>query len=112
MAAFIALPNQLSAQDPHYVAPLNIEREQTFSPTGSLFMKRAEVKFWLARQGGRAVGRISAQIDPLDTQGAALGIGQFGCIAAIDDAAVFGALLSTAEQFLKARGRTVSRGPF
>ena len=112
LSEFIALPKRLLTDDPHWIAPLDLERRQVYSPGGSVFMRRAEVKLWIARRGGRTVGRISAQIDPLDAAGLTEGAGQFGSLAAIDDADVFSALLETAEGFLKERGKRMARGPF
>jgi hypothetical protein len=106
---FIRLPQSLLAADPNFVIPLMSERRDALTPKGNPFFGHAEAAFWLARQDGRDVGRISAQRDQLieDKQ-----IGQFGLLAAIDDAAVVEALLATAEGWLRARGTTRVQGPF
>jgi hypothetical protein len=67
---------------------------------------------WLAVRGGRDVGRISAQIDHLATQAEGQKTGNFGMIAAEDDAAIFTLLFRTAEDWLRARGCTNALGPF
>lgn len=105
---FIRLPAQLHKNDPLYVAPLEMERNESLSPKHNPYFQHAEVQFWLAVQGGRDVGRISAQVDTLATKGT----GHFGLIDAIDDAEVFSALFETAESWLKARGCTLVQGPF
>lgn len=112
LARFIRLPMDLNKDDPNWIAPLISEREAAFTPTTNPFFAHAEVAFWIASRGGRDVGRISAQIDalaPADPNGPA---GHFGLIAAQDDPEVFALLFKTAEDWLKARGRTRALGPF
>ncbi|MGA0530461.1 dATP pyrophosphohydrolase [Hansschlegelia sp. KR7-227] len=107
METFIALPNGLHRNDPHYVAPLKLERRQALSPKSNPLFNHIEARFFLAYRGGKPVGRISAQADPR------LGpIGQFGLIAAEDDAAVFHALFGAAESWLRAQGKREVQGPF
>jgi hypothetical protein len=114
---FIRVPFAVHKDDKAWTAPLLMEREEAFSPKTNPFMRRAEVRFWLARREGRDVGRISAQIDPLGQQVAAQRgeerqVGQFGCLSAEDDPEVFTALLRTAEDFLRSRGVAHVQGPF
>ena len=109
---FIRLPNRLNAADPHYVAPLLMERRQALSPKTNPYFDHAEARFWLARRDGRDVGRISAQIDRLaPPEPGQPPTGHFGLIAAEDDAAVFAALLRTAEAWLRERGCGRALGP-
>ena len=109
---FIRVPFAVHDSDAAWVPPLLLEREQAFSPKDNEFLRRAEVRFWLARRDGRDVGRISAQIDPLARQGTDGAVGHFGCLSAIDDPEVFAALLGTAEGFLRDRGISRACGPF
>ncbi len=109
---FIRLPMRLSARDPHYVAPLMFERREALSRKVNPFFQHADAQFWLAVDGGRDVGRISAQIDHLAKTDPAAPAGYFGMIAAEDDPAVFAALFRTAEDWLRARGRAQALGPF
>lgn len=108
---FIRLPNRLNAGDPHYIAPLLAERRQALSSKSNPFFDHAEVGLWLARRGGRDVGRISAQIDRLAPQDAGPRTGHFGMIAAEDDPEVFAALFRTAEDWLRTRGCGRALGP-
>ncbi len=108
---FILLPERLHADDPHYIAPLHMEREEALTDKNPFF-GHAEVQFWLAVRGGRDVGRISAQIDALALTIRPEAPGQFGMIAAEDDPAIFTALLDTAAAWLRARGKTRMEGPF
>jgi hypothetical protein len=106
---FIRLPAKLHANDPSFVPPLTMERQDALSPKKNPFFAHAETQLWLAVRNGRDVGRISAQIDKLlkDPD-----IGHFGMICAEDDDAVFAALFDTAEDWLRSRGKTHILGPF
>ena len=109
---FIRVPFAVHQDDRAWVPPLLMEREQAFSAKDNEFVRRSQVRFWLARRGGRDVGRISAQIDPLEQHSGADPIGHFGCLSAGDDPEVFAALLATAEQFLGDQGIRHVNGPF
>jgi hypothetical protein len=106
---FIKLPLRLYAGDPAFVAPLVLERQEALSPAKNPYFQHAEAQFWLARRGGRDVGRISAQIDRLVTDP---DVGHFGMIVAEDDGAVFAALFAAAENWLRSRGKLRVMGPF
>jgi hypothetical protein len=106
---FIQLPARLFAADPQFVPPLVMERRDALSPKKNPYFEHAEAQFWLARRDGRDVGRISAQVDALAPEADA---GHFGMLAAEDDAALHAALVKTAEDWLRARGKTRVLGPF
>ncbi len=82
-----------------------------FSPRNA-FYQHAQVRLWVAYRDGRPVGRISAQIDDLRRERYADATGHFGALEAIDDPAVFGALLGAAEEWLRAFGMRRVIGPF
>lgn len=109
---FVEVPYTVHRGDPNWVPPLRLERMQAFSPKHNEFMRRAEVGLFIAQQDGRDVGRISAQLDPLLKAAGYNETGHFGCLCAMDDAAVFDALLKTAEDFLRQRGVRQVLGPF
>ncbi len=104
---FVRLPGLLSRGDPAYIAPLHDEQRKILSPRHNTYFQNAEASYWLARRGGRDVGRISAQQDRrLPDEG------HFGMIAAEDDPAVFAALLECAENWHRARGTPRVVGPY
>ena len=109
---FIRVPFAVHEHDEAWTPPLLMEREEAFSPKTNPFLRRAEVRFWLARRDGRDVGRITAQIDPLAQRDGEGRVGHFGCLSVEDDAEAFAALLRTAEDFLKGRDVTHVQGPF
>lgn len=108
---FLAVPARIYADDPHWIAPLNFEQKQRFSPKRPFF-DHARWEAWVAWRGGEPVGRISAQIDELHLQRYQDATGYFGMIEAIDDADVFAALFKAAEDWLRERGIQRVRGPY
>jgi len=108
---FIRVPMRLGESDPTFIAPLMFERREALSPKVNPFFQHADWQFWLAVRDGRDVGRISAQIDHLATTDPNTPAGFFGLISAEDDPEIFKALLTTAEGWLRARGRAQVLGP-
>ena len=109
--AFVDLAYRLNADDPNWVPPLRDEVNGLITPGKNPWFEHAEAALFLAERDGRVVGRISAQVDRLVLEHMGAGIGQWGMFEG-EDAAVFGALIAAAEDWLKARGMTRSMGPF
>ena len=65
LKAFIDLPWRLYANDPNWVPPLKAEVKELLTPGKNPFFGHAEAQYFLARRGGKVVGRISAHIDHL-----------------------------------------------
>ena len=112
LKVFIDLPNQIYSGQPGYVAPLNVERDETLNPKKNAYYQHADGQYWLAFREGRPVGRISAQVDRLHLERHGDQAGHFGLLDAEDDPAVFDGLLTTAEAWLSERGSARIRGPF
>ena len=108
---FHRLPYGLYKDDPNWVAPLLLERKLHFEAAHNPFFQHAKAAFWLALRDGVPVGRITAQIDALHLAQHNDATGHFGFIEAIDDPAVFEALLGTAESWLASEGMRRSVGP-
>jgi hypothetical protein len=108
---FIRVPWSIYANDPLWVPPLVLERQQHLSPRNPYF-QHARLKAWVAVRNGEEVGRISAQIDELHQARYGDTTGFFGLLEAIDDEAVFAALVDTAANWLREQGMTRIRGPF
>lgn len=109
--AFHRLPHELYKNDPNWVAPLLLERKFHFKPQHNAFFQHAKGQFWLALKDGKAVGRITAQIDALHLKQHNDASGHFGFLESIDDAGVFEALLSTGEEWLRREGMKRVLGP-
>lgn len=108
---FILLPERLQKDDPAYIAPLHMEREEALGPKNPFF-GHAIAQFWLAVHNGRDVGRISAQIDTLAQSLRPDAPGMFGMLAAENNSEVIAALLETAANWLRERGMKQMQGPF
>jgi hypothetical protein len=109
---FIRLPWRIYQDDPCWIPPLLAERRQHLDPRRNPFFRHADTAGWLAVIDGRPAGRISAQIDHLHQERYGDGAGFFGHLEAIDDPAVFAALLDTVGDWLRERGMQSVRGPF
>ncbi|MBU6298047.1 MAG: N-acetyltransferase [Alphaproteobacteria bacterium] len=109
--AFHHLPYLLYKDDPNWVAPLLLERKMHFDKSHNPFFQHAKAAFWLAYRDGVPVGRITAQIDELHLAQHNDATGHFGFIEAIDNSAVFEALLDTAESWLQSQGMRRCVGP-
>lgn len=108
---FLRLPERLYADDPAWVPPLHLEQRQRVFHNHPLF-EHSEVRAWVAYRGERPVGRITAQLDRLQPPVEGETLGYFGMLEAEDDAAVFAALLETAQEWLRSRGAARIRGPY
>ncbi len=71
----------------------------------------ARPQYFLAWRDGRAVGRITAQVDHVLNEFQDNRWGLFGFFECEDDPAAAKALLDAAEQWLRARGRDRMVGP-
>lgn len=108
---FLALPHRIYASDSAWVAPLDYEQRERFSPHNHFF-QHARWRGWVAFKEGRPVGRITAQVDELHLQEHGDRVGYFGMLEADDDPAVFSALFAAAEDWLRSEGMQCIRGPF
>jgi len=108
---FIRLPWSLYANDPMWVPPLLLERRMHLSPKNPYF-EHAKFCSWVTYRDGKAVGRISAQIDRLHIDRYQDATGFFGMLEAEDDIRTFQTLLDTAENWLRDQGMRRICGPF
>jgi hypothetical protein len=113
--AFVDLPFRLYASDPNWVPPLKDEVHGLITPGKNPWFEHGEAELFLAERGGRVVGRISAHIDHIalkqpSEQGMGPGCGNWGMFEA-EDAAVASALITHAENALRAKRMTRSMGP-
>jgi hypothetical protein len=114
-AAFVDLGRAFSDRLPHFVPQIRAEQIELVDPAKNPFFGHARVQLFIAKQGGRPVGRISAHIDELALampaeQGFGPGTGFFGYFDA-EDEAVARALLTAAEGWLAGEGMRRVIGP-
>lgn len=108
---FIRVPWSVYRDDPNWVPPLLIERQQALSAKNPYF-EHARWSAWVARRAGQAVGRISAQVDQLHLDRYRDATGFFGLLEAPEEDAVFSLLFSAAEDWLRDQGMQRVIGPF
>jgi len=109
---FIQVAFEVYRDDPAWVPPLRMEITDRLTPEKNPFFEHAEVALFTAWKDGKAVGRISAQIDHEHLRVHQDNAGFFGFFDTIDDQEVASALVAAAERWLASRGMAVMRGPF
>ncbi len=107
---FVDLLWDVYRDDPHWVPPLKGEELALIDPRKNPWFGHARAQLWLAERDGKAVGRISAQVDSLVLEHMGAGTGQWGMLEALDAEAA-AALMATAEDWLRAQGMTRALGP-
>jgi GNAT superfamily N-acetyltransferase len=110
LRAFVALPLRLHAGTP-WIPPLKLERYVFLSRRANPFFSHGEAEYFLARRGGRVVGRISAQVDRAFNQFHGSRWGMFGFLELEEDREVLDALLEAAEAWCRQRGCERMVGP-
>jgi GNAT superfamily N-acetyltransferase len=108
---FVGLPHRLYAGNELWVAPLTRDLREMFDPRKHPFHLHSEVQPFVARRGGRAVGRIAAIHNRNHVEFHDEPVGFFGFFESEDDPAVAAALFETAAGWLRERGLETMRGP-
>ncbi|MDD9932109.1 MAG: hypothetical protein OXT09_00820 [Myxococcales bacterium] len=108
---FMRVPHLVLANDPTWIAPLNMLVKEQLTPAKNPFFEHADVALFTAWKDGQLVGRISAQIDREHLKKHQDGTGFFGFFDTTDDAEVGQALVDAAAGFLRERGMKRMRGP-
>lgn len=109
--AFARLPRELHRADPRFIAQLDMLTRGLLDPRHSPILRDNPWTALLAVTGDRVVGRVLALQNHAHLARHGDGAGHFGFLEAVDDQAVFDALLGTAEQWLRERGLTRAVGP-
>jgi hypothetical protein len=109
--AFVDFAWEVYREDPAWVPPLKDEVRGLLSPKKNPWFEHAKATLFLAERDGKAVGRISAQVDELVLEHMGAGTGQWGMFEALDQDAA-SKLISTAEDWLRSQGMTRALGPF
>jgi GNAT superfamily N-acetyltransferase len=110
--AFIELEFQLYAGDPNWVPHLRIERRDLLNTQKNPWFEFGTAELYLARKGGKVVGRIAGVHDPRYNDFHQTQLGFFGLFECINDAGVARALFDAAGAFNERRGFTQMLGPF
>ena len=110
LRAFVHLPYRLHAGT-LWIPQLIIERYLFMSRKLNAFFKHGEAEYFIARRGGRVVGRITAQINRASNDHHGRRWGNFGFFEFENDQEVVDALLAAAEAWLRERGMERMVGP-
>ena len=108
---FIRLPWRLYRNSPRWVPPLISERKHHLDREKNPFFQHAEAEYFLAWRDGEPVGRITAHVDHRFNEFQKNDWGLWGFFESEDDPEIANALLSTAEAWLRERGRDNMVGP-
>ncbi len=111
LTTFIKLPWRLYRNEPNWVPPLVFERRQFLDRRKNPWFQHGEAEYFLAWRDGRAVGRITAQVDRVLNEFQDNSWGLFGFFECEDDPEAAQALLAAAEAWLRVRGRDRIVGP-
>jgi GNAT superfamily N-acetyltransferase len=108
---FIELGWSINAADPAWIAPLRMSLRTALDRAKHPFHAHADVAYFIAHSGGRAVGRVAAIVNHLHNEFHQDRVGFFGLFEATDDPAVAAGLLDSAAGWLRTRGMDTMRGP-
>jgi GNAT superfamily N-acetyltransferase len=111
LRAFIELPYRLHANATPWSPPLRLERRLFLSRRFNPFFKHGDAQLFLARRGGRVVGRMSAQVDRSFNDYHQNRWGMFGFLELENDPEVIDALLAGAAAWLRGQGCDKAVGP-
>ncbi len=111
MRQFILLPWDIYRDNPFWVPPLVSAQKELFDPAQNPFYHHAQVELFLARRGGKAVGRVASIVNANHNEFYQDKVGFFGFFECTDDAEAAGRLLSAARDWLRERGMEAMRGP-
>ncbi len=112
-AAFIDLPYRAYRDVPHWRAPLRFERKAQLDPKHNPGLAKIDHALMLARRDGQVVGRIAAIVNAGHLELYNDATGHFGFLDTLTpDAEVVAALMTAAEDWLRARAMTRIAGPF
>jgi GNAT superfamily N-acetyltransferase len=108
---FLEFPYAHYRGDPCWVPPLRVSQKILFDPHRHPFHRHAEMQRFLARRGGRPVGRVAAIQDPNYDRFHGEPFGFFGFFESVNDQEVADALLGAAREWLTGRGARTILGP-
>lgn len=110
---FIMLPwtAGIYEDDPAWVPPIIRDQVRFFDPEHGYFFEYGETELFVAYLNGKAAGRITAHTYRLFEEKYDKNAGFFGFFECIDNQKVAKALLDTAREWLKARGKNKMIGP-
>lgn len=107
---FVDYAYRRNAGDPHWIPPLRLSEQDRLTQSKNPFFAHADADLLLAYDGNTVVGRIAAIDDRLHNQVHGDNAAMFGFFEAEHRESAH-ALLAAVEDWARARGRTLLRGP-
>ena len=107
---FFDVADPIYAGDPNWVAPLRSDVAKIFQDENPFF-RHGEMQLFVARRGGRDVGRVAAIVDRNHNEFHGEKVVFFGFYESTDDPAVAKALLDAVSLWGRERKMTILRGP-
>jgi len=118
LKVFLDFPWRLYRGHPHWTPPLRAEYSgnrllgiKGLLTPGHHYHRDAEVTHFIATEGGRTLGRVSAAVNHRFNAHYGVRIGFFGFFEVVEDYAVARVLLDAARDWLRGRAMTLMRGP-
>ena len=108
---FLDVPYNLYRGQPAWAPPLRIERKEQLDPQKNPAASQLDRQLFLAVKDGRDIGRIAAFINPVHDAHHDTETAFFGYFDAVDDAEVLSVLLTKAQDWARAKGRSRFVGP-
>jgi len=108
---FVNFPYDLYKNSPNWVPPIKKDELKALMPEHNPCFEFCDVQLWLAKEGGKTVGRIGAIINNRYIEKTGEKIGRFTRLEFIDDRTVAKQLLDTAEEWAKSKGMIGMDGP-
>ncbi len=109
--AFFQFPWRHYADDPNWAPPLLSMRRQLLDKSKHPAWKYMDGQYFAAWDAGEMVGTIAAFVNHEHNRYQNENVGFFGLFETVDNVEVAGALLSTASEWLRAKGVDAIRGP-
>jgi len=111
MEDFLQLPFSIYEGDPHWVPPVLSHQRKFLDPKTGPFFEVGEAQYFIAKDGERVTGRLSAHLNFAYEKHHDADTGFFGFFECIDDQDTADALFQAAADWVKARGKTKLHGP-
>jgi GNAT superfamily N-acetyltransferase len=108
---FVKFPWKIYADDPYWVPPLITQQLGRLDRKKNPLFGHADMQLFLAEEGGRVVGTISALINRRRNEYLGLADGYFGFFECADDPEVARALIDAVADWCRERGMDRLRGP-
>ncbi len=108
---FIRLPWKIYKGDPYWVPPLIMDLKKLLDKKKHPFYHHSTADLFLAQRNGEYVGRIAAILNNNHNKFHNEKTAFFGFFETINDPEVAAALFETTENWARAKGMTVLRGP-